>query len=174
MIWSSRPGHELPVLMIVMNNQWGISTTWSSQHSERHVIDRGEPFGIPGEVFDGNDPITSWHALRRALQWCRRKRRPFMLEPHVSRLHGHSSSSGALRVRSEIDCLELFERRLKGAGVLTEEAVQAARHTAREEVAAAVEQALGEPEPGSEDVRSRTFAPSPVDVVYPDDYTGLP
>ena len=114
MIWSSRPGHELPVLMIVMNNQWGISTTWSSQHSERHVIDRGEPFGIPGEVFDGNDPIMSWHAVRRALQWCRRKRRPFMLEPHVSRLHGHSSSSGALRVRSEIDCLELFERKTEG------------------------------------------------------------
>jgi 2-oxoisovalerate dehydrogenase E1 component alpha subunit len=174
MIWSSRPGHELPVLMIVMNNQWGISTTWSSQHSERNVIDRGEPFGIPGEVFDGNDPITSWHALRRALHWCRRKRRPFMLEPHVSRLYGHSSSSGALRVRGEVDCLELFERKLRESGVLTDEGVQALRQAAREEVAAAVEQALAEPEPGPADVRSQTYASSPVDEIYPDDYTGLP
>ncbi|MHB8974148.1 MAG: thiamine pyrophosphate-dependent dehydrogenase E1 component subunit alpha [Pirellulaceae bacterium] len=174
MIWSSRPGQELPVLMIVMNNQWGISTPTRSQHSEQRIVDRGEPFGIPGEAFDGNDPIASWHALRRAFHWCRRKRRPFMLEPYVSRLHGHSSSSGALRVRGEPDCLELFERKLAEAGVLTGATIDEIRRAARDELAAVVEQVMQEPEPGPDDVRTHTYAPSPVDVVYPDDYTGLP
>ena len=56
MIWSTRPGNELPVLMIVTNNGWGISTPACSQHGEKHIIDRGKAFGIPGEVVDGNDP----------------------------------------------------------------------------------------------------------------------
>ncbi len=95
LIWSSRPGNELPVLIIVENNGWGISTSAESQHGEGHVIDRGKAFGIPGEVVDGNDPIASWHALDRAMTYCRRERKPFLLEALVSRLYGHSSSSGA-------------------------------------------------------------------------------
>ncbi len=174
MIWSTRPGQELPVLMIVMNNQWGISTPMQSVHGEQRIVDRGEPFGIPGEVLDGNDPIASWHALRRAFQWCRRKRRPFMLEPHVSRLHGHSSSSGAARVTDEPDCLPLFEDKLLSAGLVTRESIEETWEAARVEVAAAAEQALQEREPELDDLRRHTYAPSRVDAVYPDDYTGLP
>src|SRR5579872_6858478 len=91
MIWSSRPGNELPVLIIVENNGWGISTPACSQHSEKKIIDRAKAFGIPGEQVDGNDPIASWYAVRRALEYCRRTRRPYMLEAFVSRLYGHSS-----------------------------------------------------------------------------------
>src|SRR5262245_50365744 len=40
LIWSTLPGKELPVLMVVTNNGWGISTEACSVHSERHVIDR--------------------------------------------------------------------------------------------------------------------------------------
>src|SRR4029077_11714558 len=97
MIWSTRPQHELPVLMIVMNNAWGISTPHCSQHSVKHVTERGKPFGIPGEVVDGNDPIASWFAIRKAMDYCRKERKPYMLEAMVSRLYGHSSSSGAPR-----------------------------------------------------------------------------
>src|SRR5205807_7974740 len=75
MVWSSRPENELPVLMVVMNNGWGISTPACSQHGERHVIDRGKAFGIPGEIVDGNDPVASWHAVERAMRYVRQKRR---------------------------------------------------------------------------------------------------
>src|SRR5438132_922323 len=74
MIWSTRPGNELPVLMVVTNNGWGVSTSVDSQHGER-IADRGRPFGIPGAVVDGNDPIASWHAVLKALTYCRRERR---------------------------------------------------------------------------------------------------
>src|SRR5258708_7295448 len=112
LIWSTRPGQELPVLMVVANNGWGISTPACGQHGEKHIIDRGQAFGIPGEVVDGNDPIASWHAIKRAMEHCRRERRPYMLEAMVSRLYGHSSASGALRVKNEADPIPLFERDL--------------------------------------------------------------
>src|SRR5579884_751485 len=174
MIWSTRPGNELPVLMIVTNNGWGISTPASTQHGEKHIIDRGKAFGIRGEVVDGNDVVASWHALRRAMDYCRRERRPYMIEAKVSRLYGHSSSSGAQRVWDEVDPLDLFEHKLTEAGLLDPIVLSHIREEALAEVEAAVEQVLREPMPQPSDVEKYTYAPSPVDVVYPEDYTGLP
>jgi 2-oxoisovalerate dehydrogenase E1 component alpha subunit len=164
----------LPVLIIVTNNGWGISTPACSQHGEKEIIDRGKAFGIPGELVDGNDPVASWHAIQRAMAHCRTERRPFMLEAQVSRLYGHSSSSGALRVKNEPDCIALFERKLVGAGALTSEAVEQIHDAARAEAEEALERAWGEPRPTPEDVEKDTYAPSSVDAVYPGDYTGLP
>src|SRR5262249_39304945 len=138
MVWSTRPGNELPVLMIVMNNHWGISTPAEAVHAEKHIIDRGKAFSIPGEVVDGNDPIASWHASHRAMEYCRQKRRPYMLEAMVSRLHGHSSSSGALRVKNEPDCIPLLEEKLFDAGVLTREEREEAHASAYAEAEAAL------------------------------------
>src|SRR5258708_33172099 len=174
MIWSTRPGNELPVLMIVMNNHWGISTPACTQHSEERIVDRGKAHGIPGELVDGNDPIASWHAIARALDHCRRERRPCMIEAMVSRLHGHSSSSGALRVKNEADCIPLFEEKLIEARVLTREQCEAVHEAAYEESEEALKQALREPQPTAADIEVHTYAPSSVDVVYPGDYTGLP
>lgn len=174
LIWSSRPGHELPVLMIVTNNGWGISTPAGTQHGEKRIIDRGRAFGIPGEVVDGNDPIASWHAIRRGLHHCRTERKPYMIEALVSRLNGHSSSSGAARVHEEPDPLGLFEQKLLDAGALDASDVDQIRTEAREEIETALRQVLAEPQPTPEDVYMHTYAPSPVDAVYPEDYTGLP
>ncbi|HTU94172.1 MAG TPA: thiamine pyrophosphate-dependent dehydrogenase E1 component subunit alpha [Gemmataceae bacterium] len=174
LVWSSRPDNELPVLMIVTNNGWGISTPACGQHGERYIIDRGRPFGIRGEVVDGNDVIASWHAIRRATDYCRRERRPYMLEAKVSRLYGHSSSSGAQRVRNEADPVELFESKLTDAGLLDTVTLAHLHEEALAEVEAAVEQVFGEPMPQPSDVEKHTYAPSAVDVVYPEDYTGLP
>jgi 2-oxoisovalerate dehydrogenase E1 component alpha subunit len=174
MIWSTRPDNQLPVLMIVTNNNWGISTAAATQHGERQITDRGKAFGIPGAVVDGNDPIASWHAIARAMRHCRTRRHPYMLEARVSRLYGHSSASGAQRVKHEADCLSQFEQQLLAAGVLTSDHVAEVRQHAKTEVAAAIEQALREPKPTVDDVLTHTFAPSHVDAVYPDGYTGLP
>jgi 2-oxoisovalerate dehydrogenase E1 component alpha subunit len=174
MVWSTRPGNELPVLMIVTNNGYGISTPADSQHSEKHVIDRGKAFGIPGEVVDGNDPVASWYAIRRAMAYCRRERRPFLLEAMVSRLHGHSSSSGAALVKDEIDPLARFERKLIDAGDLDAEAAELVHDEAAAEVDAALEEVLVEAAPSADDIYKHTYAPSTVDAVYPEDFTELP
>lgn len=173
LVWSSRPGNELPVLIIVMNNGWGISTPACTQHGERRITDRGLAFGIPGEVVDGNDPVASWHALERALRYCREERRPFLLEARVSRLHGHSSSSGAARV-DEPDCIPMFEEKLKHYGVLSQAAIERVHEDAKTEADEAVRQVLSEPNPTPEDVQRFIYVPGKVDAVYPGDYTGLP
>jgi 2-oxoisovalerate dehydrogenase E1 component alpha subunit len=174
MIWSTIPCREVPVLIVVQNNGWGISTSCGSMHAEKNIIDRGKAFGIPGEVVDGNDPIASWHAVARGMAHCRAERKPYMIEARVSRLYGHSSSSGALRVKGEPDPLELFESKLLEEGVLDREAIDRVHEEARAEVEAALETAVGEEKPTAEDVVKHTYAPSEVDAVYPGDYTGLP
>lgn len=174
LLWSSRPGQEIPVLIIVVDNRWGISTATDSQQSVRRIVDRGEAFGIPGETIDGNDPIASWYGVQRALQWCRAKRRPYLLEPRVSRLHGHSSSSGAERVTDEVDCVERFQERLLEKSILTPQSVNEAWTAAEQEAGRAIEVALSEPQPTADDVRTDSYAPSNVDAIYPDDYSGLP
>ncbi len=171
--WSTRPGNELPVLMITMNNGYGISTSHCSQHACEHTTERGKAFGIPGEVVDGNDVVASWFAIERALRYCRSTRRPFMLEALVSRLYGHSSSSGAPH-SGEPDCMTMFEEKLLTAGLLQQVDVEEIHEQAKAEVDAAAEAVMQEPKPRPEDVEKLTYAPSPVDAVYPDDYTGLP
>jgi 2-oxoisovalerate dehydrogenase E1 component alpha subunit len=173
LLWSTRPENPLPVLMVVMNNGWGISTSHATQHSCGNVIDRGKPFGIPGECVDGNDPVQSWFAIQRGLEHVRTTRTPYMLEARVSRLYGHSSSSGAPRSGDQ-DCIPLFEERLRAAKLIDDNTIEQIRDEARAEVEQAVAQAMREPKPQPEDVERHTYAPSPVDAVYPGDYNGLP
>lgn len=97
-----------------------------------------------------------------------------MLEVMVSRLYGHSSSSGAQRVKSEEDCIALFEQKLIDNGVLTPAECESVHREAEEEVAAASAEAANDPRPKPEDVEKFTYADSKVDRVYPGDYTGLP
>jgi 2-oxoisovalerate dehydrogenase E1 component alpha subunit len=174
MIWSTRPGQELPVLIIVMNNGWGISTQACTQHGERRIIDRGAAFGIKGEVVDGNDPIASWHAIQRGMSVCRQERRPYMIEAKVSRLYGHSSSSGAQRVQREVDCVRDFEEKLLRAGLIDQPTLDRLHHEATIEADDALKQVLREPHPTPDDVARFSYHSSPVDSIYPGDYTGLP
>ncbi len=174
MNWSARPGNELPVLMIVTNNRWGISTPAASVHGEKRISDRALPYGIRSETVDGNDPVASWHAIDRAMRYCRRERKPFLLEALVSRLHGHSSSSGAQRNLGEPDCIGLFEQALVDAGGLDAELIRGMKAEAKDEADAAVVLATSEAKPTANDVERYTYSPSGVDAIYRDDYTGLP
>ena len=143
-------------------------------HGEQRIVDRGNAFGIPGETVDGNDPVASWNALERGIDFCRTQRRPFMIEAYVSRLYGHSSSSGAPLDRSAVDCIELFEKRLLKKGIVEASDIERIREDARQEVVESMERIATEPRPTPEDINRHTYAPSPVDAVYPEDYTGLP
>ncbi|MFO0825668.1 MAG: thiamine pyrophosphate-dependent dehydrogenase E1 component subunit alpha [Gemmataceae bacterium] len=172
--WSTRPGQELPVLMLVANNRFGISTDIHSVSVDQEIATRGVPYGIRSEVVDGNDPVLIWNAIDRAMRYCRRERKPFLLEAMVSRLHGHSSSSGAQRVWSETDVLATFEQKLIDCGAIDTATVKAMKDEAKAEADEAVIKAMKEPEPTREDVCKFSYAPSAVDAVYPSDFTGLP
>jgi len=152
MVWSSRKGQELPVLMVVTNNRWGISTPYESQHGEAQVADRARAFNIRCKTVDGNDPVQSYLELKEAFAYVREERRPFLMEAMVSRLYGHSSASGANFVAGEVDCLRRFEERLEGEGVLTREQMDAVRKRWTEEIAEMARKVREEPPPEPESI----------------------
>ncbi len=156
--WSSRPGRELPILIIVVNNRWGISTAFDEVHGDRIIAFRGEPFGIRWDVVDGNDPVASWTKLSEVMSYVRTERKPFVLEAYTSRLHGHSSSSGAARVEDERDCIREFEDQLISEGLID----RAACDNLRDEFAATMTELLkevrSEPDPDPSTIFDHTFA----------------
>ncbi|MBV9948459.1 MAG: thiamine pyrophosphate-dependent dehydrogenase E1 component subunit alpha [Myxococcales bacterium] len=158
LIWCSRPGHELPCLMIVANNEWGISTRASEQHGEKQIADRARAFGIKTAVIDGNDPEVAYTELKRAMDYVRSERRPFLLEANVSRLYGHSSASGANFVSDEIDCLSDFEKKLEERRVLSRAAMDELRARYTQELLEATKRVRGEPGPEGSDVWKHVFA----------------
>ena len=157
LIWSSLPNRELPCLMIVTNNHWGISTPAAHMHSEQ-IAARADAFGIRSAVIDGNDVETCYAELARAMEYVRSTRRPFLLEAHVSRLYGHTSASGANRVASEVDCLALLESRLEELGLMAREKMVELRASYTHELREAAKLVREEPQPSGDDIYREIFA----------------
>jgi 2-oxoisovalerate dehydrogenase E1 component alpha subunit len=158
LVWSSRKGHELPVLIIVTNNEYGISTPYDGQHGEQRVSDRGKAFGMPTMTIDANDPETSYAAISKAMEYVRTERKPFLLEAMVSRLYGHSSASGANFIKDEADCLARFESKLIDRKLITRENADQIRARYTEELLAASKRVREEPQPRPESIYDFVFA----------------
>ena len=157
MIWASRPKFELPILMIVTNNKFGISTPAATQHGEKHVADRGRPFGIQSKTINGNDVEESFLALEEAFNYVRTERKPYLLEANVSRLYGHSSASGANFVPGEEDSLITFENQLEEAGVLTRAKMTALREKYNAEMLEQSKQVKTEPMPSGDTIYDHVY-----------------
>lgn len=125
--WCTRPGEELPVLIIVTHNGWGISTPSSQVQGVPSLSLRALGYGIKAATVDGNDPVASHLAITTALDYVRTTKKPYFLEANVSRLYGHSSASGTSLDEQAPDCIALFERKLIAWGYLTTEDAAATR-----------------------------------------------
>jgi len=158
LVWSSRKGQELPMLIIVTNNRYGISTPYAGQHGEEQISDRGKAFGMPTAVVDGNDPEASWFALKKAMDYVRTERKPYLLEAMVSRLHGHSSASGANFVKEEADCLGRFEQKLESQKLLTRAQMDEMRAKYTQEYLDASKRVREEAPPTPESIYDFVFA----------------
>ncbi|MCO5143846.1 MAG: thiamine pyrophosphate-dependent enzyme [Oligoflexia bacterium] len=150
LVWSSRPAGELPLLMIVTNNRYGISTPWEGQHGEKYISDRGTAFGIKNAVINGNDVFEAWEGLESAMNYVRKERKPFLLEISVSRLYGHSSASGAPRWNEE-DCIDVFEEKLIKQKVMNKDQIKSVHDAALKKITDAYKQVQKEafPDPSS-------------------------
>lgn len=158
LVWSARPGNELPILIIVANNQYGISTHASTQQGADPIASRGEPFGMRTAVVDGNDPVASYLQIKDAMDYIRTERKPFVLEARLSRLHGHSSSSGANRVTEEPDCLADFERQLNAWGLRPQAESDAMRERQEQALLEATREVLKEPKPDPTEIWDYMYA----------------
>jgi 2-oxoisovalerate dehydrogenase E1 component alpha subunit len=158
LVWSSRKGQELPLLIIVTNNQFGISTPYDGQHGESRIADRGKAFGMQTATIDGNDPEVSYAALKKAMDYVRTEKKPYLLEAMVSRLHGHSSASGANFVKEEVDCLARFEQRLEEKKILSRVQMDDMRAKYTQEYLEASKKVREEPQPKAETIWDHVFA----------------
>lgn len=158
LVWASRPGEELPILIIVTNNRWGISTPLPGARRSTALRRRGKAFGIRSKTIDGNDPATAYRELKAAMDYVRTERKPFLLEAQVSRLYGHSSASGANLNQQEVDCLQVFEEKLIGAGLLNASAAQEAKERYAEVMAVLARQVREEPQPKGDSIWKHIFA----------------
>ena len=87
-VWS------LPVLFVVENNQYGLSTPVSEQYACKDLADRGTGYGIPGVVADGNDLLGVYRVVSQAAERARRGEGPTLLEFKTFRMRGHEEASG--------------------------------------------------------------------------------
>ena len=158
MLWSSRKGAELPLLMIVTNNRYGISTPYQGQHGYDQISERAKAFGMPTAVVDGNDIEASYAALQKAIEYVRTEKKPYMLEAMVSRLRGHSSASGANLEKNELDCLDVLEQKLEARGLLTRAQMQDQRTKLTNELGEAAARIRSEPQPDPSAIHDYIFA----------------
>ena len=59
--------HKLPLITLVQNNQYAISVPVEKQMPVANVADRGDAYGMPGVMYDGNDVLESYNVAREAV-----------------------------------------------------------------------------------------------------------
>jgi 2-oxoisovalerate dehydrogenase E1 component len=147
---------KLPVIFVIENNQYGLSTPASEQYACAHLADRAVGYGMPGVVADGNDLLAVVRVMRDAAARARRGDGPTLVEFETFRMRGHEEASGTDYVPRELfdewaakDPLLRFERvaaarRLWAAGEL-----DAVRQAMVDEIDRLVDVVLAEPDPAS-------------------------
>lgn len=158
--WATLPGWELPLLFICTNNYYGISTSYEQVHGQKSLYQLAEGYGMKTAFVDGNNVEASYNALKEAMEYCRTERKPFFLEAKVSRLHGHSSSSGANRVPegTEEDPLFLFRDRLIKEELLTQEAFDKKYEEETQRMGDILKEVRKMPPPKPESIYDHVFA----------------
>jgi 2-oxoisovalerate dehydrogenase E1 component len=147
---------RLPVLFVIENNQYGLSTPASEQYACRDLADRGVGYGIPGVAADGNDVLTVFQAASSAADRARRGLGPTILEFKTFRMRGHEEASGTDYVPPALaaewtgkDPIRRLEGRLLQMQAATRAECEALRGELEAETLALVEQALSTPPPAS-------------------------
>ena len=156
LIWASRPNKELPLLITVQNNEWGISTHYSGQHGSQSIADRAKAFQIESYVVDGNKPIESYQTLQKAINTIRKNRKPVFIEAKVSRLYGHSSASGANYVNEKC-CIKNFEKDLKKENILNDKQIREIWETYKESAKQIQKEVMKEPGPVGETIWNHIY-----------------
>jgi len=160
---------KLPVLFIVENNQYGLSTPTIEQYACKDIADKAPGYGIAGRVVDGNDVLAVSDAVTEAAGRARTGMGPTLLEFKTFRMRGHEEASGTAYVPPEMiaawalkDPVARFETHLLEKGVVTASECAAVRTTFKAEIDELVDRVLALPDPDSTAERelADVYAPS--------------
>ena len=158
---------KLPVIFVVENNGYGLSTPSSEALPVEDVADAASGYGMPGEVVDGNDILAVMDAVQRAADRARSGEGPTLLEMKTFRMRGHEEASGTWYVPDEAferwrdkDPIRRYEKILTEEEGVDRETLERLKKELQDEVEAAAEFALARPEQVStaEQERADLFA----------------
>src|SRR6476659_3195630 len=136
---------DLPVIFLIENNGYGLSTPVYEQYRCEKLIERAKGYGMEGVRIDGNNILTVIDTIKGVREYCIREQRPYLIECTTFRMRGHEEASGTKYVPKELfeewtlkDPISNFEKYLCNERVLD----QANMNNIKEEVKHSIESEL--------------------------------
>ncbi len=140
---------KLPVIFIVENNGYGLSTPTGEALGSDSIAAAAQSYGMHGEIVDGNNLLSVIIAVRKAASRGREGKGPTLLEMKTFRLRGHEEASGVKYVPKELikewegrDPVDRFVNHLTRGDLLSSSDMQRIDGELQQEVEVAAEEAL--------------------------------
>jgi 2-oxoisovalerate dehydrogenase E1 component len=161
---------KLPVIFLIENNGYGLSTTTNEQYACKNLVDRAVGYGMRGVQIDGNNILEVYSTIRKLAAEMRENPEPVLLECVTFRMRGHEEASGTKYVPKALqdmwakkDPLDNYEKWLLDQGILTEAARKEMRDRYKKDILRAVDVMFNEPEPvpDTEEELRDVYAPAP-------------
>lgn len=158
-----------PVVFLLQNNGWAISTPVAQQTAAPVLAARAPGYGFPGVLVDGNDLLAVHAATSQAVARARAGEGPTLVETRTYRMGPHNTADDPTRY-VDPEHLEGWRRRdpvervaqyLRGLGRWDDAAAQQAQDDAARHVDAALHEARSLPQPGPEQVFEHVYAQAP-------------
>jgi len=157
--------HKLPLVMLVENNEWAISTPLEKQMAQPEIWRRAAGYGMPGKRFNGFDPLETYAAVQEALERARSGGGPTLLEGMCYRYLAHSTDDNDMTYRTKEDVAEhrkldpvpRFETVLVDAGVMRAADVDAMKKDVLRETNEATDRAEAMPYPAPSDLYTHVY-----------------
>jgi 2-oxoisovalerate dehydrogenase E1 component len=144
---------ELPVMFVIENNGYGLSTPTNEQYRCENLADKGKGYGMESHIIDGNNILEVYNLLSELKISMIEKPRPVLLEFKTFRMRGHEEASGTKYVPQELmdlwalkDPVENYRSFLKENGILTEDFDATLRSEIKKEIDESLAIANAEPE----------------------------
>src|SRR5215813_11929564 len=85
---------DLPVIFLIENNGYGLSTPVNEQYRCENLADRARGYGMEGVRIDGNNILTVYDTIKGIRDYCIKYQRPYLVECMTFRMRGHEEASG--------------------------------------------------------------------------------
>ena len=160
---------QLPMVIVVNNNQWAISVPREIQTAGETIAQKAIAAGIHGEQVDGNDIIALYERVQHALARARNNKGPSLIEAITYRLCDHTTADDATRYSSPDDLkagwknepLKRLQKYLHAQGQWNEEKEQALLSECDQQVEKAVQRYLSIPPQQLEDLFDHLYQQTP-------------
>lgn len=144
---------NLPVIFVIENNGYGLSTPTNEQYACDSLVDRAVGYGMEGRRIDGNNLLEVYHTVNELATSMRKDPRPVLLECMTFRMRGHEEASGVKYVPPHLfdewakkDPVANFERFLIEENLLKPEWIEQIRGVFNKAIDSEVEKAFSEPD----------------------------